>query len=276
MIKRGQISIIIILGSVLLLSAVLVTLYEKGYFGGRIEDDPSTLAIKDYFTSCLEATAKEGASYIGEHGGFYNLNDARIRTEKPYSTSYYFFIGLKAMPFTGQVEDQLEMYIEDHISDCSMNLSVFQSQGFVLEVGEPEAKVSIAMDDMVVDLDMPVKIISEDRTRTIDMFEADVKTKLGRMLLVADDIINRQMLDPDYIQLSYIYNEASKNELYIDIQQDADSATYFYVVNDESKEPSNKLIFAAQYKEYSCLDPPPDADSDFYKQCADLVKGEMR
>ena len=74
MFKRGQVTIFVITGLVILL--IIGMVYYIRYYsvsgGGFLTSSLEAENVKDYVESCLEETTLKGLIYLGEHGGYYS------------------------------------------------------------------------------------------------------------------------------------------------------------------------------------------------------------
>ena len=73
MLKRGQVTIFVILGLVILIILGIVY-YVKFYIleSKYVNIVPQDIqAVDEYVKNCLEQTVKEGLVYLGDHGGYF-------------------------------------------------------------------------------------------------------------------------------------------------------------------------------------------------------------
>ena len=275
--KKGQITIFILVGIVLLV-AVGFLLYYQSYsiaksdvnsiFSFGLDVNP----IQNYIENCLSITADEGLGYIGEQGGYYKLDDVPSTNSAIYNTSYYFFLGRGLMPSRSDIEGELSDYIEDYLLLCLQNFSTFKEQGWEIESGDIKSSVKLNGDNVRVLLDMPLTVKKGEQQKKVSRFIADSQNDFMRMFNTASVLVEQQMFDPDNICLSCIFDEADKNGYIIELYDLNNDTIIFSILDPES---DKKLIYANKYVQYSCENLPPDLDSSFFAFCVNRRLEEL-
>jgi hypothetical protein len=268
--KKGQVTIFIIIGLMILLTFSILFYFQKSIEGNNINLKRifsfklDTIPIKNYVEDCLQATSNEAINYVGKHGGYYDLDNVISTNSAIYNTAYYFFLGQNLMPNKNNVEKEISNYIDDNLFFCLQNFAVFEEQGFNIKFGDIKSSVNLNNDNLRVSLNLPLTIKKDSQIYKLDYFIVNADTKFGRMLDSASALIENQMYTPDNICISCIFKEAEKNDIVIELynlNNDTVIFLFFDVKNDQ------KLIYANKYVEYSCDNLPPDVDSSFLEVC---------
>jgi hypothetical protein len=269
--KKGQITLFIILGIVLIVSFSLVFyLFQSNTGRGESEIQQiqsfelSTSPIKSYVDSCLQNTATEAIDYIGKHGGYYDLDQTYSTNSAPYNTAYYFYRDINSMPSINIIEKELSNYINDNLFFCLQNFVIFEEQGFNIDMEEIKSKVSLHENNAVFNLEMPLKIKREDQQKTMESFTVNINSRLKKMIDSASILTSEQVIDPDYICMSCIFRESMKNDFIIELSNMDNDSVIIRILDNETGE---QLIYANKYQLYSCSNPPYDADYTFYEEC---------
>ncbi|PIN76697.1 hypothetical protein COV17_01385 [Candidatus Woesearchaeota archaeon CG10_big_fil_rev_8_21_14_0_10_36_11] len=130
--KRGQVTIFIIVG-VLLLAAVATFIFLQDTAGEIVEEQETvTLSgiqlgdnIQNYVESCITKTGEDALIYIGNHGGYYNVPPPFDPT---FTLPYYFYKERDFGPSEETVTQELGKYMDDMLFFCLQNFNTFTEQ----------------------------------------------------------------------------------------------------------------------------------------------------
>ena len=130
--KRGQVTVFIIVGIVVLATVlgilILNSSISKKTAGNQLEQirDPLTTPVYTYIQFCIYQTGKDAAIYVGEHGGYYELP---VIADLKFYLPYYFYEEQNKMPSKVIVEQELSKYIVHELPFCLKNFELFQELG---------------------------------------------------------------------------------------------------------------------------------------------------
>ncbi|MBD3259975.1 hypothetical protein GF371_05105 [Candidatus Woesearchaeota archaeon] len=189
------IGIIILLAAILI---IYLTLSTQRAEIERAAPEISTLplsyrTVELFITDCLGQTAETGLRELGAHGGWISVRDPllpgkefNIDILKPFDSDavpldklgnnlvpYWWhlktpygcggaqpcFATQENIPTIGEIEKQLNLFIEDRLPECFQAFSELKEQGFEIEErGELKVTSKILLDDVIFYLDYPLKI----------------------------------------------------------------------------------------------------------------------
>ncbi|MCK5281816.1 MAG: hypothetical protein KAK00_00235 [Nanoarchaeota archaeon] len=232
--KKAQITIFVILGLVIVFSAVLF-LTIKGSIERKeiapgismiVEELPSEfLPVQPFIEKCIEKTAKEGLIILGQRGGYIytdKLNPGasatdgdsiRFSAQSDMIIPYWFYLAsdnecigecefkskklpLKKSAMTDSVEDQLSRYIEENIGECFDGFKSMKELSFVVEEkASLKAKTIIAENDIVVTLDYPLAVSRQNSKIELSDFYINIDLNLKKIYTMAGYITE---LEKDY------------------------------------------------------------------------------
>jgi len=175
--KKGQITLFVIIGIVILIAAgaffTLRSISSESSDGtiNRIAETPVEFQpINDFIESCIAKTSKEGIQQLGLHGGYIDLNKYGIQPESTNPTEGRAFLfnpvdtkgGIvywnyftsnnlcqancecgSEKPYlykkegSPNLETQLEDYIDENLEICLQEFQAFESQGFIIDTPNP-------------------------------------------------------------------------------------------------------------------------------------------
>jgi len=201
--KRGQITLFIVLGIVILLVIGLfffirARIAEKKLLERPVIELPTELKPVQFFAEqCLEKIAVDGFKLIGAHGGYINPDavgkfdyDAQTESDglmlSPNGLKVVYWLYNKALPNEkpefaslrpvptkkegkNSIEEQVEQYIEDHIDDCFGDFKQFTEKGFRIQLkGKPDARIVILPQKVIVHLDYDIEITLGEISSKLD------------------------------------------------------------------------------------------------------------
>jgi len=233
--RKGQVTIFIILG-ILLLAIVGLLFYFKTLTiteTFETEGRPVTvtvpqefIAIQEYTETCLGSIAEQGLKILGQQGGYINPEDVGVYSASDPTNSDGLKVGSLSVPFwhynsffngatsvqvsslmpalyeeddpVYSIESQLSDYIESELDSCLKSYSVFEEQGFDIEVGNKAVTTRIWDEHVDFILDFPLVLTKSGGTGELDSFYADVDVDLKHVYGVAAEIT---FTEQDYLFL---------------------------------------------------------------------------
>src|SRR3989338_6756233 len=214
--KRGQVTVYILLG-IVVIALFLITTYisDSGFLdrtNENIEINAQILPAHTLVEECVTNIAKEGVNILGAQGGRINVeNQKSLNPLVPFSSSldifgngvlnvpYWFYrtpngINTQEIPKVNDMESELETYIEDNIVFCYEDLKELD-QYFVNYEGETKVNVEIQDTKTLVSVDSPLSITIEDATSKLDSFSIVLDVPLGKLHSAAQDILEKENKD---------------------------------------------------------------------------------
>ncbi|MBW3010889.1 hypothetical protein KY326_01580, partial [Candidatus Woesearchaeota archaeon] len=209
--KRGQITIYIIIGLVILIVAGLIIylafMPEKEIEQAAREElllPASHRPVQAFIEDCLSEISEDALKKLGAHGGWISIEDPlvdwkefNINLMKPTESDvvsldrsgknlvpywwhmksefkcYDCFSTQENIPSMEDIEDQLNYYIEKNLPMCLQGFSDLEKQGFdISELDNPLVQAIVTNKDVIFILDYPLKIAKN---------ELEVKTKYFRI-----------------------------------------------------------------------------------------------
>src|SRR3989344_2731101 len=201
--KRGQVTIFVMVGIIIVFAAFFVGYLQNENFRQRIE---STLfgkfvvpeqaqSVVNYLDDCIYDIASDGISILGNQGGYIELpalSSRQYLQADPLTKIPYWIYGSKfIVPSAKDMQDQLKYYINLR-ANVECNFQQFQDYTFntkVIDVN-PEilnGKVSIKLNS---DININIK---ENNYALKDYIIADIPVDLKSLHEMSIDIVNREL-----------------------------------------------------------------------------------
>ena len=200
--KRGQITVFIVVGIIILFSVGLL-LYVASIRPELRLFAPRESEIDQYIGSCLELTAEEAITLLGATGGYIDVpqnikqNDKAyfsfgIRTEPRIPMWYY--KGNFRIPLKSDFANNISGYVVENIDDCIGNFDILSDKFEFRKTGNTTVNTTIEQDRVFVQLDYPLD--AKDRLTGVILSSIpigrNIDVKLGKMYDMAIDILRTE------------------------------------------------------------------------------------
>ncbi len=199
--KRGQVTIFIILGIVLLVAIVAYFVISSDASSSSSNIPSSLEPAYQNFISCLEEDTLTGASVLGSHGGYIDLPEFEAGSRHyPFSSQlnflgnpipYWYYVSgngfeKEQIPSRSEMENQLETFIEERVRNC--NFESYHEQSYVIEMRDPNANVKINDESIELDLEMRMGMERGQDSVFVESHYVEVFSNIGQLHDSAVDI----------------------------------------------------------------------------------------
>lgn len=229
--KRGQITIFIILGIIILFASASYFYLSRQSKEIKEEIVPSLTEVpfevrpvRDYIQSCVSRIGEDGIRLIGLHGGYIDPLEADIKVNPAEPTEsdavdflpdaniaipYWWYLkddnkcegtcqfDTKRPPLSGgsphSIQRQIERYVEEHLSECLENPRELAKQKYrINEMGTPIAKAYIFRDRVSLFVEYPLEVFKAETRFTIHDYIAEIDVALEPIYELASEVANLQ------------------------------------------------------------------------------------
>ncbi len=234
--KRGQVTVFIILGIVILAVFTILFSFRSQILEQDFESEMNSIIIpeqirpaKDYFDVCLEGITQDGINILASQGGYINLpeepykrtiNDEFSNTLNLYSiheVAYWFYetsngIQQQQIPTIEEMERELEEYINNNFNNCEYFAQSFEEDGFTINYPEIlSSEVKINQNNVQVKLNSDLQISLKEVYTDIDKLMVIADSKLGELYNLAKEVMEKEneelFLEEKTIDLMATYEE---------------------------------------------------------------------
>jgi hypothetical protein len=200
---RGQITIFIII-AIIIIGVVVGFLFLREKLG-IVKIPASIEPVYNSFLACLEDKTKVGIGILESQAGYIELPDFEPGNRyMPFSSQlnflgnpipYWYYVSgnniqKEQVPSQQDMEKSLGNFINEKIREC--NYDNYYNEGFEIVQEEPKASVSIKNDNVVVRLNMNLKISKGEDTALIKTHQITVKSNLGELYNSAKKIYQKE------------------------------------------------------------------------------------
>lgn len=191
--KKGQITIYIILGILLVLLALLISYLSQRTAKAPIEEEikvPSEARpVFNYVSNCLGITAKQGLLIQGLQGGYIKIPEDIEKTPTSYILAddlgvikipYWYYEGEERAPTKEFMQEALAKYIDENLPLCTRNFEALKGYE-VTPKEKPKTSVRF-VDQVTVKTNWPLRIRR-------DMIVTEFETYAGKLAVNMREIV---------------------------------------------------------------------------------------
>lgn len=212
--KRGQITIFVIVGIIILVTVFLVFYFlgDKIKKQSEVEtvfDESSLEPLQDYIGTCIEGHGNEAIEMILKQGGminpivYYNYENNRIN----YLCHTNSFDSCEnKYPFVDKlIESEIQNYMLDKIPGC-IDLSDIRNSGYKVETGEFDIELDVSNYKTIATVYYPITISKGETKITESRFIKEFDVPLGMFAEVAEDVVDEEILFGTFFNQIYEAN----------------------------------------------------------------------
>ncbi|MBR9676630.1 hypothetical protein GOV04_00625 [Candidatus Woesearchaeota archaeon] len=176
MTKRGQITLFIIIGIVLVLSAALLIYLMSPLSFQETKVLPENVKpVTGFVEECTAIVGETAIRQLAAGGGWINVPQGFLLEPSSYLSldkfnlqklPYWYYDGKDYAPTLQVMEEELENYIAQNVETCLDEFTVFDDHFKVRVYDDPTAKVEIQKNNVLITLDYPIKIDTLDSRET--------------------------------------------------------------------------------------------------------------
>lgn len=262
--KKGQITILIIAGIVLLgmliifsYTSSLLGLKQSGIEQQKIQGETALSApVEAYTTSCISSTAKDGILENSRQSGYFILPDNadnKSTTDLYEDVAYYYNYYNNdeiLIPSLETFAQEIARYIDTNLYLCLDDFNNFKNQGYDISFDEPFSKGILSQDKLIIITTLPIKIKKDNKEIKLSEFTVSIPAEeYYQDIMIARKIVDS--IDVSGVCISCFSSLAAENNVFVEMLEIGNNTTLFevsdndYFINNEKY----MLRFAARYHE---------------------------
>ncbi len=201
---KGQVTIFIIIGILLVLAITLVIFVRKEIITFNPEEIIPTEKgkVENFITACIDQVGNDALVRIGLQGGYIELpydvlndNTRRLDISPALAVPYWAYGPETSIPSLQQIKEQIDDYLEKNVRDCLFSMEAFQESYDLIEKSGLTANTEIVQSKVIFNLHWDVEIRSKSGeiiTEVIDHI-AESPVKLRTVYTIARGIVEKEM-----------------------------------------------------------------------------------
>jgi hypothetical protein len=219
--KKGQLTIFIIVGVILVASVALFFAFRGGLISeeGIVATIPETNSVNDFVFECVDEVGIDVINRIGDGGGYYFVPENSVS-----GVTIYYFDGINFAPSKEEVEYEISQYVAENLFFCTNNFVDFKDVDVVQ--GDIEVVTTIGNEGVNLEINYPISVAKGEDIDLINDFDRRISVRLGLIYDSLDYLIEE---NKDAICLTCLL----ENDLKININN-IDDENVMFVVRDEN------------------------------------------
>ncbi|MCK5149817.1 hypothetical protein KAJ87_02735 [Candidatus Pacearchaeota archaeon] len=202
--KKGQVTIFIIVGILIVSSIALFFLFRGNIIpeiGGKSEQNPNI-----FLESCIEDKIREGIDLISIHGGYIeNPLNIYFKFEDENSPQHISYLCYNQEPYAlcvnqepmliKRLEDEIYDYISGDVRICFDDLtSSLEKQGHIVDASYGSFDVDLAEGKVIIEVDGEIVLTKTGETTKQEDFSVIIPSKLYDLARVVQEIVNKEAI----------------------------------------------------------------------------------
>jgi len=238
--KRGQITVFIIIGIVIVIAGVLIFLYRDNLSSVFVEKSPI-----DQIRECIEEPLENGISIITKQGGtlepenYYKYDGNKIEY-LCYTEEYYSGCIMQKPLLKQDIEKELETYLQPKFEGCFNSVKEsLEDQGYTVTNEDPSLEINLTFNNILVSVDLDLSV-SKEGTENFDTIKYAKASKLYDLVIISTSILNWEARYGDSEILNYLIYYP---DLMIEKKKLEKESTVYIVSNKKTAE---EFMFASR------------------------------
>ena len=238
--KRGQVTVFIILG--ILVLVVLILLFARDT---RFSNIFSTKSPYQEIEECVKNSVREGLDILSLQGGViepenYFLYENNKVDYVCYSENDYEKCVMQKPIIINTIKEELKKYSEPRIKNCLNSVKEnLEKKGYSVSMKEPEINIEIVPDNVLIDNKVNLRI-EKTNVESYDVIKTGIKSKIYNFALIASSISQWEARYGDSETLNYmLYYPSLKVE-----KKKQSEGTTIYILTD--RDTNEKFYFASR------------------------------
>ncbi|MBW3003770.1 hypothetical protein KY328_05885 [Candidatus Woesearchaeota archaeon] len=197
--KRGQITIFIVAGIIILIAVGLFFLFRYLSIQEPVIAVPEEIApVASFVQDCMATTLTDAVTLAGIQGGWITIPEDLA--ENPFGhlpvagtikTPMWYYGGTLRVPEIFEIEDGLATYVQQNLDLCLQNFTEIEAFT-VIKQAEPVVSVTVNKEDVRAYIVMPVEIFKDGQRYEWDEFTTKIDAKLFKAYETAVQVLNNE------------------------------------------------------------------------------------
>ena len=238
--KKGQVSVFIILGILIVVVLLILFSRDAGFDTIFVKQSPY-----QEIEGCAQTAIQEGLDILMLQGGViesenYFMYEGKKIDYVCYSENEYENCIMQKPILTNTIRDELEEYSTPKIKSCLNSVkSSLESRGYSVVMRDPEIVIDLVPDNVLVDMNLGLRI-EKTGVESFDHIRTGIKSKIYNFALITSSISQWETRYGDSETLNYmLYYPSLKVE-----KKKQSEGTTIYILTD--RDTDEKFYFASR------------------------------
>jgi hypothetical protein len=204
--KKGQITLFIIIGIVVLLVAgVFLIIANKLNNREVTQEVGESSSLQSYVENCIEEVAIPAIYLQGLQGGYiFPIDDSFNMEERTYQISLLYNQGIDNVPDRARLQNEINAYIKINLNNCLDDLQSFKEMGYEVETGTINTDSIVGFDDIQIKVTYPITLTQGAKQETVEEFSATIPVRLGHLNDLSREFVDEFVEYPDRVNMNML------------------------------------------------------------------------
>ena len=227
--NKGQVTIFIIIGLLLVISIGLLLYFVLSSTGDEIDTSSSlqTQDVEFMIDNCIKKVGMDGLNLLGQNGNYIEIPKLLEVNE----TSYWIYNYANVMPVLNSSIDEFQIWFDDEFESCVDYTGFIENK---IDVGKPKSTIQYGAEDVIITLDYPINITQGEKSKRIDRFEHTLNVRYRRIYERARETINAHFIQ--FFDYRYALKLVSQRDFYIAYEANDEHNLIFTIFDNENPE----------------------------------------
>ncbi|MEM4245153.1 MAG: hypothetical protein QW404_01795 [Candidatus Nanoarchaeia archaeon] len=208
--KRGQLTVFMIIGVVLVVVIAIMVVYRsaitetinKEVLQKEVSLPPDVQKVRDYVQDCIEDASPMLLYQIGAQGGLLVFTENKGFTKDDVYIAYGYYKNKNVLPSLGDFENDYAKFMNNYLPIC---LSAGEFGKLEVVPLKPSTNLEFFDDKVRVTVDYPLTVNQEGGVYNLrDAYKVEYPLRIKFMHDIGDRIIKKVESDPKNIDISYL------------------------------------------------------------------------
>ena len=246
--KRGQVTVFIVIGIVIVLVAVLFW-HARSQYGVGVKTEVflegPLESIKSETNDCITKIVNPLVATLAKQGG--DLDPREYRLYNSQKVKYLCLnipnknVCTNNLDSLAKIEQQLQQRLQTELLTCIPKSLLESKKGYNIKYTDPKVEVKLGEEDVYITVDFPLTISKEGLTQNLQKTTKIIKgVPLGKLYEHVYSIVEAHASKGEFFQLPYMLSKKGE----VEIQVDKPYPDIVYILN--LKNSDFKFYFAIQ------------------------------
>lgn len=231
--KRGQLTLFIVLGIVLLILIAIMIYYRssitetvnKNILQKQLTVPADVQKVQDHVQGCVNDMSVIMLYQLGSQGGLLNPSAQNGIVTDNFAIAYGYNAGKSTLPTLVDFRRDFSNFMNSFLPQC---LGIADFGKLNVKGTKPSTSVDFLDDRVKVSVDYPIKVSEGETVYTLkDSYDLQYPLRVKLLHDVGDSIVKRTASDPKNIDVSYLLTLGVKVDIY-----PYDNKTFVYSLED--------------------------------------------
>lgn len=240
--KKGQLTIFIILGLLILFVVILLFMqnekFRSIFTGGKSPVEQIEDCLKDNVEEGLEILMLQGGSIEPQN---YYLYDGNMVDYTCYTEENYDYCVMQKPLLKNSIEEELKNYANPKIKECISSVrESLENGGARVTMKDPELVIEIFPKNILVEIDLDLTVSRDGEAKTYSKIQKNVKSDMYNFVMIATSIMAWETRYGDAEILNYMLYYPS---IRVEKKKQSEGSTIYIISNRDNEE---KFMFAVR------------------------------